>query len=81
MCCFVDGEWISLGEVILEIMEMLGYMLELVSILVYEYMVDVVVYGVLIGDVLFIGDVGCLDLFFFFGMEVGEFGRMFYDSV
>lgn len=76
-----DGERISLGDVTLEIMETPGHTPESISILVYEHADDVVPYGVLTGDALFIGDVGRPDLLASLGVTADELGRMLYDSV
>jgi glyoxylase-like metal-dependent hydrolase (beta-lactamase superfamily II)/rhodanese-related sulfurtransferase len=77
----VDGERISLGEVVLEIIETPGHTPESVSVLVYEHGTDDVPYGVLTGDALFIGDVGRPDLLASVGMTADELGRQLYDSV
>ncbi|MGW4806065.1 rhodanese-like domain-containing protein [Kitasatospora sp. NPDC004272] len=75
-----DGERISLGEVVLEIVETPGHTPESVSVLVREQ-ADAVPYGVLTGDALFIGDVGRPDLLASAGVTADELGRMLYDSV
>ncbi len=76
-----DGEWISLGDVTLEIMETPGHTPESVSVLVRENADDEVPYGVLTGDALFIGDVGRPDLLASVGVTAEELGKMLYDSV
>ncbi|TNH31139.1 MBL fold metallo-hydrolase [Micromonospora orduensis] len=76
-----DGERISLGDVILEIMETPGHTPESISVLVYEHADDPVPHGVMTGDALFIGDVGRPDLLASFGVTADELGAMLYDSV
>ncbi|MGW2848266.1 rhodanese-like domain-containing protein [Streptomyces sp. NPDC001108] len=76
-----EGERISLGDVVLEIMETPGHTPESVSVLVYERSDDTVPYGVLTGDALFIGDVGRPDLLASVGVTAEELGGMLYDSV
>lgn len=76
-----DGERISLGDVILQIMETPGHTPESISVLVYEHATDTVPYGVLTGDALFIGDVGRPDLLASLGMTADDLGRMLYDSI
>ena len=57
-----DGDRISLGDVTLEILATPGHTPESICIVVYEHADDVVPYGVLTGDTLFVGDVGRPDL-------------------
>jgi len=76
-----DGDRITLGEVVLEVIETPGHTPESISVLVYEHAGDPVAYGVLTGDALFIGDVGRPDLLSSLGLEADELGRMLYDSV
>ncbi|MFJ3975283.1 rhodanese-like domain-containing protein [Streptomyces sp. NPDC090021] len=76
-----SGETISLGDVTLEIMETPGHTPESISVLVYEHGRDVVPYGVLTGDALFIGDVGRPDLLASVGVTAEELGAMLHDSV
>ena len=76
-----DGERISLGEVVLEIMETPGHTPESISVLVYEKADDEVPYGVLTGDALFIGDVGRPDLLASIGVTADELGSMLYNSI
>ena len=57
-----DGQVLSLGEVQLRILETPGHTPESICIVVYEHAGDVVPYGVLTGDTLFVGDVGRPDL-------------------
>ncbi|ROR33933.1 glyoxylase-like metal-dependent hydrolase (beta-lactamase superfamily II) [Kitasatospora cineracea] len=76
-----EGERISLGEVVLEIMETPGHTPESISVLVRERAADPVPYGVLTGDALFVGDVGRPDLLASVGVTADRLGRMLYDSV
>ncbi len=76
-----DGERISLGDVVLEIMETPGHTPESISLLVYEHAGDEVPYGVLTGDALFIGDVGRPDLLASIGVTADELGSLLYDSI
>ncbi|WP_018587383.1 MBL fold metallo-hydrolase [Salinispora arenicola] len=76
-----DGERFSLGDVTLQIMETPGHTPESISVLVYEHADDLVPYGVMTGDALFIGDVGRPDLLASFGVTAEELGVMLYDSV
>ncbi len=57
-----DGQRLSLGEVTLEVLATPGHTPESICIVVYEHRGDVVPYGVLTGDTLFVGDVGRPDL-------------------
>jgi len=76
-----DGERITLGDVVLEVMETPGHTPESVSVLVYEHADDEVAYGVLTGDALFIGDVGRPDLLASIGVTADELGRQLYDTI
>ncbi|MGW3498223.1 rhodanese-like domain-containing protein [Streptomyces sp. NPDC001020] len=76
-----DGERIELGDVTLEILETPGHTPESISVLVHEHADDVVPYGVLTGDALFIGDVGRPDLLASLGVTSDQLARMLYDSV
>ncbi|MFF9347016.1 rhodanese-like domain-containing protein [Streptomyces sp. NPDC014734] len=76
-----EGERISLGDVVLEIMETPGHTPESISVLVYERADDTAPYGVLTGDALFIGDVGRPDLLASVGVTAEELGGMLHDSV
>ncbi len=76
-----DGERISLGDVVLEVMETPGHTPESISVLVYERAEDEVAYGVLTGDALFIGDVGRPDLLASIGVTADELGVQLYDSI
>ncbi len=57
-----DGQRFSLGDVALEILATPGHTPESICIVAYEHSDDVVPYGVLTGDTLFVGDVGRPDL-------------------
>src|SRR5262245_62174736 len=76
-----DGDEIRLGKVTLRFLETPGHTPESISILVFDTEQSATVpYGVLTGDVLFIGDVGRPDLL---GsrMSATELAGMLYDSV
>src|ERR1700756_3944769 len=51
-----DGQTISLGDVTLEIRATPGHTPESISVVVFEHRDDMVPYGVLTGDTLFVGD-------------------------
>ncbi|MFD7989318.1 rhodanese-like domain-containing protein [Kitasatospora indigofera] len=76
-----QGDRISLGEVTLQILETPGHTPESVSVLVFEHADDLVPYGVLTGDALFVGDVGRPDLLASAGVSAEELGAMLHDSV
>ena len=76
-----DGERISLGDVQLEIRHTPGHTPESISIVVWEHADDVVPYGVLTGDALFIGDVGRPDLLSSLGFTRDELADQLYDSL
>ncbi len=76
-----DGERISLGDVQLEIRHTPGHTPESISIVVWEHTDDVVPYGVLTGDALFIGDVGRPDLLASLGFTRDELADQLYDSL
>jgi DMSO/TMAO reductase YedYZ molybdopterin-dependent catalytic subunit/rhodanese-related sulfurtransferase/glyoxylase-like metal-dependent hydrolase (beta-lactamase superfamily II) len=57
-----DGQRLSLGEVVLEILSTPGHTPESICILVWQHADDPAPYGVLTGDTLFVGDVGRPDL-------------------
>lgn len=76
-----DCERISLGQVTLEIRETPGHTPESISIVVYEDPENIVPYGVLTGDTLFIGDVGRPDLLSSLGTTSHELANMLHDSV
>ncbi|MDW3177425.1 MAG: rhodanese-like domain-containing protein [Acidimicrobiia bacterium] len=78
---FVDGEQISLGEVVLEIRHTPGHTPESISIVVSERQGDEVPYAVLTGDTLFIGDVGRPDLLSSKGVTSEELAGHLYDSL
>ena len=76
-----DGDEIRLGEVVLRFIETPGHTPESISILVIDTaQSSTVPFGVLTGDVLFIGDVGRPDLL---GsrMPASELAGMLYDSL
>jgi uncharacterized membrane protein YfcA/glyoxylase-like metal-dependent hydrolase (beta-lactamase superfamily II)/rhodanese-related sulfurtransferase len=75
------GERISLGDVVLEIIETPGHTPESISVLVYEHADDDVAYGVLTGDALFIGDVGRPDLLASIGVTADQLGRQLYVTI
>jgi hydroxyacylglutathione hydrolase len=76
-----DGERISLGHVTLEIRETPGHTPESISIVVYEHPDDMVPYGVLTGDTLFIGDVGRPDLLSSVGVTSHDLANMLHESL
>jgi glyoxylase-like metal-dependent hydrolase (beta-lactamase superfamily II)/rhodanese-related sulfurtransferase len=76
-----DGERYSLGEVVLEFRHTPGHTPESMSIVVYEHESDVVPYGVLTGDTLFIGDVGRPDLLASIGFTRDELADKLYESL
>ena len=57
-----DGQRLQLGDVTLEILTTPGHTPESICIVVYEHATDIVPFGVLTGDTLFVGDVGRPDL-------------------
>ena len=78
---FTDGERYSLGDVTLEIRHTPGHTPESISIVIYEHSSDVVPYGVLTGDTLFIGDVGRPDLLVSIGKTSNELGHLLFASL
>ena len=78
---FADGERYSLGDVTLEIRHTPGHTPESISIVIYEHSSDVVPYGVLTGDTLFIGDVGRPDLLVSIGKTSNELGHLLFASL
>jgi len=76
-----DGERISLGDVTLEILATPGHTPESISVVVYERAADVVPYGVLTGDTLFIGDVGRPDLLVSTGVTADQLASQLYASL
>ena len=77
----VDGERISLGDVVLEIRHTPGHTPESISVVVWEDADDEAPYGVLTGDTLFIGDVGRPDLLASIGFTKEELADSLYDSL
>lgn len=78
---FADGDTVTLGDVVLTIMETPGHTPESISVVVREHAEDEAPYAVLTGDALFIGDVGRPDLLASVGFTADELGKMLYDSV
>ncbi len=76
-----DGERISLGEVVLEVRHTPGHTPESLSVVVFEHADDVVPYGVLTGDTLFVGDVGRPDLLASVGVSQEELADRLYESL
>ena len=77
----LDGERISLGDVVLEIRHTPGHTPESISVVVWEDADDEAPYGVLTGDTLFIGDVGRPDLLASIGFTKEELADSLYDSL
>lgn len=76
-----DGQILSLGDVTLQILATPGHTPESISIVVKEHQNDVVPYGVLTGDTMFIGDVGRPDLLTSVGITADELASQLYDSL
>jgi hydroxyacylglutathione hydrolase len=76
-----DGQRISLGEIVFEILSTPGHTPESICIVVYERADDEVPYGVLTGDTLFIGDVGRPDLCSSDGVTADELAAALYRSL
>lgn len=78
-----DGQRLELGEVVLEIRATPGHTPESICVVVYEHPDDLVPYGVLTGDTLFVGDVGRPDLLASSGtgLDAQTLGRMLYRSI
>jgi glyoxylase-like metal-dependent hydrolase (beta-lactamase superfamily II)/rhodanese-related sulfurtransferase len=76
-----DGERYSLGDVTLEFRHTPGHTPESLSVVVYEHADDIVPYGVMTGDTLFIGDVGRPDLLASIGFTREELADKLYDSL
>ncbi|BBZ78900.1 MBL fold hydrolase [Mycolicibacterium anyangense] len=76
-----DGQRYSLGDVALEFRHTPGHTPESLSIVIYEHADDVLPYGVLTGDTLFIGDVGRPDLLASIGFTREELADKLYDSL
>ncbi len=77
----VDGERISLGEVVLEVLHTPGHTPESISVVVWERDGDEVPYGVLTGDTLFIGDVGRPDLLSSRGVTAEDLAGDLFESL
>lgn len=77
----VDGERISLGDVVIEIRHTPGHTPESISVVVYEHSEDGEPYCVLTGDTLFVGDVGRPDLLSSKGVTSQELAGQLYDSL
>src|ERR1700746_2185795 len=76
-----DGQRISLGQVTLEILATPGHTPESICVVVYEHSNDEVPYGVLTGDTLFVGDVGCLALLAGTGLSAEKWARALHESL
>ncbi|MFZ1163518.1 rhodanese-like domain-containing protein [Mycobacterium sp.] len=76
-----DGQRISLGDVMLEVLATPGHTPESICIAVYEHADDEVPYGVLTGDTLFVGDVGRPDLLADNGHSAATLARAMYGSL
>jgi rhodanese-related sulfurtransferase/glyoxylase-like metal-dependent hydrolase (beta-lactamase superfamily II) len=78
-----DGQRLSLGDVTLEILATPGHTPESICVVVYEHADDVLPYGVLTGDTLFVGDVGRPDLLASSGSELSAdvLARRLYHSL
>jgi glyoxylase-like metal-dependent hydrolase (beta-lactamase superfamily II)/rhodanese-related sulfurtransferase len=77
----LDGQRISLGEVTLEVPATPGHTPESICIVVYEHAEDEILYGVLTGDTLFVGDVGRPDLCVTSGLSADDLARALYGSL
>jgi DMSO/TMAO reductase YedYZ molybdopterin-dependent catalytic subunit/glyoxylase-like metal-dependent hydrolase (beta-lactamase superfamily II) len=78
-----DGQRLSLGEVTLEVLATPGHTPESICVVVWQHPDDLVPYGVLTGDTLFVGDVGRPDLLASAGPEVSAdaLARRLYRSL
>lgn len=76
-----DGERINLGEVELEIRHTPGHTPDSISVVIYENANDLVPFGVLTGDTMFIGDVGRPDLLASQGISEQQLAAELYDSL
>ena len=78
-----DGQSLSLGDVVLEILATPGHTPESICVAVYEHRGDEVPYGVLTGDTLFVGDVGRPDLLASggAGISADALARLLYGSL
>lgn len=77
----LDGERISLGDVVLEVRHTPGHTPESISIVVFESDTADAPYAVLTGDALFIGDVGRPDLLSSVGVSADTLAGQLYDSL
>ncbi|WP_412537995.1 MBL fold metallo-hydrolase [Longispora sp. K20-0274] len=75
------GDRISLGDVVVEVLETPGHTPESISLLVFAHATDTVPDAVLTGDALFIGDVGRPDLLASAGYTARDLAGMLYESV
>ena len=76
-----DGQQIDLGEVRLEIRHTPGHTPESISIVVWAHLGDEAPWAVLIGDALFIGDVGRPDLLTSIGWTAEDLARKLFRSL
>jgi DMSO/TMAO reductase YedYZ molybdopterin-dependent catalytic subunit/rhodanese-related sulfurtransferase/glyoxylase-like metal-dependent hydrolase (beta-lactamase superfamily II) len=78
-----DGQRLSLGDVMLEVLATPGHTPESICIVVYEHADDEVPYGVITGDTLFVGDVGRPDLLASAGTDLSAdvLARRLYHSL
>jgi rhodanese-related sulfurtransferase/glyoxylase-like metal-dependent hydrolase (beta-lactamase superfamily II) len=79
----IDGQRLSLGDVVLEILATPGHTPESICVAVYEHSEDDNPYGVLTGDTLFVGDVGRPDLLASggTGISADTLARLLYRSL
>ena len=78
-----DGQTLSLGDVVLEILATPGHTPESICVAVYEHSGDEAPYAVLTGDTLFVGDVGRPDLLASggAGISADALARLLYSSL
>ncbi len=76
-----DGDMITLGDVVLEILETPGHTPESISIVIRPTGPGSDPYGVMTGDTLFIGDVGRPDLLAAVGFQADDLARQLYHSL
>ncbi|MEY2423910.1 MAG: hydroxyacylglutathione hydrolase [Acidimicrobiaceae bacterium] len=76
-----DGDRLILGEVVLEIRATPGHTPESISVVIWEHADDIVPYGVLTGDTLFVGDVGRPDLLSAIGHHPDAMARDLFRSL
>lgn len=82
MLAVKEGDELSLGDVVLRILETPGHTPEGISVLVFDRTRShTVPYAVLTGDTLFIGDVGRPDLLASIGVTADELAEMLYHSL